>query len=127
MAAAAAADVGLAVAYPSKWRQHDHMLQQQCSACSRHSTKVYLLFGPNKAVFAPNRIYFSACDIYTGFIALETFYTILDMVGRRSSEPHENGLEKRPRNAFVSRVTMSGPVFRAKSDIIFRQAFLRMC
>ena len=30
--------------------------------------------------------------IYTEFIALETFYTILNMVDRRSSEPHENGL-----------------------------------
>ena len=90
------------------------------------SGKGYLLSGPIIVVFAQNRSSFSANDIYTGFIALEAFYTILDMVGRRSSEPHVNGLEKRPRNAFVSRVTMSRPVFRAKSVIIFVQAF-RIC
>ena len=92
----------------------------------RHGRKVYLISGPNKAMFAPNRLYFSGNDIYTGFIALETFYTILDMVDMRSSEPHRNGLEKRPKNAFILRVTLSGPVFRAKSVILFGQAF-RMC
>ena len=92
----------------------------------RDSVKGYLLFDPNIAVFAPNGISFSGNDIYTKFIVHETFYTILDMVDRRSSEPHRNGREKRPRNAIVSRVTMSDPVFRVKSDILFGRAF-RMC